>query len=349
MKRWPVLIGSMLSLMALLSVCNGPPPPPVDHPNLLVAVDGEVQLKREGWSEYTTADFGTLIQYDDLLKVNGTAAILCGDLTLKTLEGLDSCPCPPGPGLLSYEGAHYRKIPDNAPYIQHPRNTLVLDARPLLRWHDTGAGDYTIAIMQGGKPVWGPETITGHEIEYPAGAPPLQPGEDYLLVVRDNDTRIESGKDPTPGIGFQVIAADDRATIETHRDEILALSSLDGPARNFALAVYYATWQAPEDEGGEGRGLWGEAWLLLESVAQTHNTPAVHLWMGGVLAAMKLPDEAEAAYQDALQRAKALGDVESQAAAYTGLWRVTENDTNREKAITLYEKLGDKRAVEALQ
>jgi hypothetical protein len=290
------------------------------------------------------AGFGALIQYDDLLKVDGTATILCGDLTLRTIEGRDSCPCPPGPDILSHEGAHYRDIPKNVPYIQHPRNTLVLDARPLLRWHDTGASDYTVSIVQGGRAIWQQDDVVGREMEYPVDAPPLQPGVDYLLVVEDNDTGVGSGADPTPGTGFQVVAAVDRAAIETHRDEILVLSSLDGPARDFALAVYYATWRPSEG----GRSLWGETWLLLESVVQTYDTPAVHLWTGDALSAMKLFDEAETTYQMALGCAEDLDDLESRAAAHVELWRIAQDQNHHDRALELYQTLGDEAAIQAL-
>ena len=98
-----------------------------------------------------------------------------------------------------------------------------------------------------------------------------------------------------------------------------------------------------------GRGLWGEAWLLLETVAETHDAPAAHLWTGDVLSAIKLPDEAEAAYQAALERAEALGDLESQAAAQAGLWYVTGDEVHWEKAVELYERLGDEAAQQALE
>jgi len=342
MKRLAILMAALLAVTASLSGCS-PPPPPVDHPNLLVAVEGNVRLKRDGWSDYVPVGFGTLIHYDDLLQVDGTATVLCGDLTIKPVSGLDSCPCPPGPGRLEHRGAHYRAIPKTVPYVQHPRNTLVLDPRPLLRWNDTQASSYTVAIVSGGETVWNQPGVTGNSIHYPDEAPALQPDTDYLLIVQDGTHT--SGDDPTRGLGFQVLGEAERAIIEERRDEILALSSLDSPARDFALAVYYATWQAPAD----GRGLWGEAWLLLESVAQTQNEPAVHLWMGDVLAAIKLFDEAEAAYQDALQRAEPLGDLETQAAAHAGQWRVTRDEGRFEQALELYERLGDRITAEALR
>lgn len=360
MKRLFSLVMVSVVIAATSNGCAKPTPEPVEGPNLLVALEGDVQVKREGWSDYIPVGFGTLVLYGDLLQVDGTASVLCGDLIVQTVSGLDNSPCPPGPGWLERKDALYgpgrllpagtevRATPDFAPYVQHPRNTLVLDPRPLLRWHDTQASSYTVAVMQGGRTIWTQPDVEGNEVRYPADAPALRPGVDYLLMVVDNDTGLSSDEDPTRGIGFQVVAQENQAAIEAHRDEILALSSLDGPARDFALAVYYATWQAPEEIAGSGRALWGEAWLLLESVAQRQDAPAVHLWMGDVLATTKLPTEAEAAYGATLQRAEVLGDLETQAAAHVGLWQITEDEDHWEQALELYRRLGDEDAVEAL-
>jgi hypothetical protein len=333
-------------LLASCGMIEGDPPAPFPRPNVLLSVEGSVQLKRDGWAEYTSVGFGTLLAHDDLLEIQGSAQILCGDLTLKELEDeTDSCPCPAWEGRFELDGATYRGIPQNVPYIQHPRNTFILDAEPLLRWHDTGATSYTVAIVQGGVAIWQRKDVTTHEIIYPADAPTLEPGVDYLLIVQDNDTGVESTEDPTKGIGFCVASSAQQKALAAHCDAMSALSDLDAAARDYALALCYAMW---EPESG-GRRPWGAAWLLLESVAETHDSPAVHLWRGDMLLAMRLPDEVETAYQMALEQAKSLGDVESQADAYTGLWLVTSNEMHLDKAIELYDELGDEAAQQALE
>lgn len=95
--------------------------------------------------------------------------------------------------------------------------------------------------------------------------------------------------------------------------------------------------------------MWGEAWTLLESVAQAKPALAVYLRQGDVLAVMQLTDEAETAYARALQSAEVLGDLESQAAACAGLWRVTSDAAYRDKATEKYKQLGDEQAIQALQ
>jgi hypothetical protein len=278
--------------------------------------------------------------------VDGSAQVLCGDLTLRTLhDGRDSCPCPPSEGRLAKGDSYYRSIPENLPYIQHPRNTLVLESRPLLRWHATGALSYTVAIRSSGKIIWRQEGVKDNTMTYPADAPTLEPGVDYGLVVQDNATGVQSDADPARGIGFRMASPAQEDALVAHCGEIPTLSDLDVPSLDYALALCYATW-APE---GGGHGPWGAAWLRLEAVAQTHDTPAVYLWMGHLLRTMKSPTDAEAAYRAALARAEAMGDVESQAAAHAGLWWVTQDKAHWAQAVALYEQLGDAAAVEELR
>lgn len=329
----------LVEIAALLTGCTPtpPPPPPVPRPNVVIAVEGTAQVKREGWTAYSPVGFGALVQYADLLEVDGRVQILCGDLTVKTIEnGLDSCPCPPWEGSFQTSSGSYRNVPDNVPYIQHPRNTLVLKAQPLLRWYDTGASGYTVAIMQDGEAIWQQAGVTGNELVYPAVAPPLQPGVDYLLRVQAEDSGVSSEADPARGLGFQVMTSAQQAALEAHCGAVAALPGLDAAARDYALALCYATW---EPEGG-GRGSWGAAWLLLETVAQTQDAPAVHLWTGDVLRAMQLSADALAACRVALARAEALGDLESQAAAHERLYELTDDAAHRDAAAEVYGRLG---------
>lgn len=327
----------LLGIVALLIGCNPPQPPPVPRPNVVIAIEGTAQLKRSGWQVYSPMGFGTLLKYDDLLEVDGSVQILCGDLTVRTLAtGRDSCPCPAWEGAFEVDGAAYRNIPHSVPYIQYPRNTLVLETQPLLRWHDTNAASYTVAVIQGGQSIWQQTGVTDTALIYPVDAPPLQPGVDYLLRVWDEDSGVSSNEDPARGIGFRLITPEQRATLEAHCAPVTGLTDLDAAVRDYALALCYATWE-PKD--GERRP-WGTAWQLLESVTQTHDAPTVHLRRGDLLLAMRLSDEAIAAYRSALERAEALGDLESQAVAHEHLYELTDDVVHRDAAAKIYDRLG---------
>ncbi len=315
--------------------------------NFLLTSSGSVQLKRYGWSNYIPVAFGTRLQSDDLLKIDGKASVLCANLSAKPVSGSISTPCT-DVGILEYHGARFvaRKVgpPQNIPYILYPRNTLLLDSRPLLRWRNTGASSYTVAVMQGGSSLW-ERKVTGRELPYPLDVPALKPNIDYLLLVADNDRGVTSSKDPAKGIGFQVVTEEGLATLRATRDQLMALTTVDAPARQFALGVYYTSVDISES----GFRPLGEAWLIFENLAQRHDTPAIHLWRGDVLTRIKLPSEARRAYQAALKSAGRLGDSESEASAHAALWRRTGDEALFNEAIKLYEQLGDAAQADALR
>ncbi|MEG4128469.1 tetratricopeptide repeat protein [Microcoleus sp. Pol1B3] len=74
------------------------------------------------------------------------------------------------------------------PYIISPRRTLLLNDRPKLRWNKVpGVDTYTVSLVKGDRAIW--ETkLNGNEVVYP-GAPQLEPGIEYLLVVKAENGR----------------------------------------------------------------------------------------------------------------------------------------------------------------
>jgi tetratricopeptide (TPR) repeat protein len=266
-----------------------------------------------------------------------------------TGTGRNPCPLPTTGNVLSYDGmlldsGTRSAAPSSIPYILHPRATAILESRPVLRWNDTGASSYTVEIWQGGDKVWQETNATNDSLEYPRDAQALQSATDYLLVVTDNDTGKSSRSDPNKGLGFQVVAAEQRAEIEAQQGAISNLAELDSAAQKMALALYLNQIDI------NGRGLWGEATALFEEVSKVQpNAPAVPLHLGSSLAKMKLWTEAQSAYELALTQAQTLNDLESQADAYAALWRITGNKVNYDQAVNLYEQIGADDKVASLQ
>lgn len=333
-------------LIGVLLGCDGDgahAPEPDLGPNLLIETRGSVSLKREEWKDYVPVSFGVRVRRGDLIRPDEgqEVKVLCADLSLQSAEREQGCACKVEEPVLVYDTASLRtpRNPDagQIPYILYPRNTTVLDERPLLRWNDTGAGSYTVAVFQGGKVLWEQSEVQGTEIHYPDDAPALESGVDYLLMVTDEDTGHHSDEDRAKGLGFQILDPEEKAVVEVRRDEILSLP-VEQPARSFVLAVYYA-----------GQRLRGDAVMLLDEVSADVDAPTVHLWRGDLLAAMQLPDEAEAAYQTALGIAQAGGDLEAQAAVQVGLWQVTKDQTWLDEAMESYESLGDQEQADALR
>ena len=317
-------------------------PEPAHYPDelhLLVGIEGKIRLKRQAWSDYQPTTFGARLRRGDLLLPDGRATVLCADLSLQHVQAESGVPCPVQEPVL-WRGKSKVVTPRGPdvliPYVLHPRSTKVLSPTPLLRWHDAGAGSYTV-IVRGGRQEWKQEGVTGSEIQYPTDAPGLKPGVDYMLVVIDEDRKRASTEDPCKGLGFRVFSDEERDQVEARSADIEGLE-LDEPTREFVLATFYA-----------GQELRSEALVLLDDVSGTLYTPAVHLWRGDLLREVCFPDEAVLAYQVALEQAETLGDKESQAAAHAALWRLMGDEAHLEQAVELYEELGDKGQAETLR
>jgi hypothetical protein len=307
--------------------------------NLLIEVDGSVKIKRDGWVHYVPVTFGTLLRATDLVEVNGKAAVLCTDLSLLPLKK-GRVPCPRQVGSLEYQGmqfeARQRSPQPGVPYVIYPRNTLILSQTPVIQWKDSGGQSYRVEVIRGRELVWQQEAVEGTSLEYPTSAPALQAGYDYAVIITDNTSGLSSELDPTPGLGFRIFDETKQPEFFTEKARYLSLSPLDDTARRFALAVFYM--QTPPQSG---KSLWGEAWLLLEKVAEVKDAPVVHLRLGNLLALMRLPNEAAQAYAHALQTGEASGDLETQAEAYQHLWNIFGDDEYFDQAVRLFEELGD--------
>ena len=92
MKRYAMRILLLLALILSLTACGsdgGDVPGEVRTateqilPNLLLDVDGTVEIRRTGWSEFLPAAFGAILRQGDLVRLpeGGTAFVFCGDET----------------------------------------------------------------------------------------------------------------------------------------------------------------------------------------------------------------------------------------------------------------------------
>lgn len=350
------ILSAILAILIGLQGCVPAPPSPGSGSSpvsLLVQLDAPAFIRREGWSDFQSVSFGALVYSTDLLKTDGNIILLCADLqTVKPMtgRGRNPCPLPQNGTTLTYDDMLFSPglrgtNTSIVPSLIAPRNTTLLDTHPLLQWLDTGAASYTVEIQQGSKTIWIAENITGSKITYPSNATDLEAGKDYLLVVTDNTTGHKSTEDKEKGLGFQVVGSADRVGIETQQQEILNLPELDEQAKKMALAMYYLNLRIG------GRGLWNDARLLLEEVSQSKSDePIVFLRMGDVHAKMKLWDQAESAYQDAVDLAEKHGDLEVHADALAALWRLNPaNQTLFDQAVSIFDEIGAKDTASALR
>jgi hypothetical protein len=144
MKRITLLL---LAALLMLCACSSSPAQPAAKSDgavavhLIVAVQGNLSIKRLGWSDYTPALFGMALHNGDLLRVESgaQATIACADLTVAApAGGVSSVPCKVSKPLLVYGGSQIiptrAEPPIGIPMILSPRKTRLLDAHPVLRW-----------------------------------------------------------------------------------------------------------------------------------------------------------------------------------------------------------------------
>jgi tetratricopeptide (TPR) repeat protein len=181
--------------------------------------------------------------------------------------------------------------------ILSPRKTKLLSALPKLCWMPIeGASSYTV-IVRSYNQSWQASVLSATEIAYPGTAPELKPGVDYKLIVQAGNRSSEA--EPGNGLGFSILGANERRTVEEHRHKIESLGLPPGPTLFLTAYLYHAY------------GLESEAILKLEAAAQEMNEPAVTGLLADCYLSVRLVRKAEDAYLKSLQLAGA--DEDSQA------------------------------------
>jgi hypothetical protein len=310
--------------------------------NLLLAMEGEVLLKRAAWSDYHPTAFGTVLERGDLLKLSAgaQARVLCDNLTIWPVPGgapaglNTGCPQLPEPPLVrdSAKVGHTRSPNPLVPYIISPRATKLLDNTPTLRWNDSGAASHTV-VVRGGDLEWRQENVTQTELAYP-GEPSLKLGVDYKLVVEDSSGRTSEGPG---GLGFSLLEETEAERVRADAERIAGLG-LSDEAEVFALAQLYA-----------GHGLIAEAIEILEGLVEGGSQQAAaHQSLADLYAQIGLVYLAESRYLEAVELAEAGGNVEGLAAIQASLGEVYVGLNNKDEAIRWltqakagYETLGD--------
>lgn len=347
--RERLLVCILLLALVGCSPVRAPTPAPLagradGGPNLIVALQGQMSVKREGWKDYAPALFGTAVQQGDLLRLEGAAhaTIACADLTLATLTApvTSGVPCPGGRRQLSYAGSLANPTRGSGlsrefPVVVSPRRTRVLSPRPTLRWLPVqGAKGYTVRVRGPGLD-WSADAGAATEFAYPASAPALAEGVAYKVTVLAGGR--SSDEEQQPDLGFTILPAGEAEAVRQAEAKINALS-LPDDGRRFLLANLYA-----------GQGLYAEAGEQLESLAKT-GEPAILRSLGFIYVKVGLNRLAEERYLQALDRSQKAGDVEGQALAQSALGLIYEAFGNAaearkawQEALRLCQQLGDAR------
>lgn len=268
--------------------------------NFAVFTHGDVAFKRKGWMKFVPMAFGTSLQPGDILKVGEQSGlkVVCSDLTLhEVANGLSGIPCPAASGILHtpdgslIEPTRGWLADGSYPMILSPRRTRLLSALPALRWTPVeGAGRYTV-IVRTYNLSWQADVSSVTEIAYPPTAPGLKPGIDYKLIVQAGNRSSEA--EPGKGLGFSILGAAERRTVEQEQHKIEALGLPPGPTL-FLTAYLYRAYD-----------LESEAIVKLEAASQAMKEPAVIRLLADCYLSVRLVRKAEEAYLKSLQLAGA--------------------------------------------
>jgi hypothetical protein len=311
--------------------------------NISVLVQGDVSVKRKGWTLYEPVVFGTNLRRGDLVRVNPSshAKIVCSDLTIhELLVGIAGVPCNPVRNvLLSKDGSVINATrsgpPDGSyPVVLSPRKTKLLSLNPTLQWTPVSGTHVYEVTIRGPQFSWralGSKTVCA----YPDGAPPLKPGIDYKLIVQAGDRNSE--EEPGFGLGFSILDRKERASIEKEQQSIENLGLPDGPTQ-FLIAFLYAA-----------HGLRAEAIQRLENASPQMKVSAVSRLLGDLYVEVALTRRAEASYLKALELTQTEGDEEGQMLVHLALGNIYlgaigNNKLAREHlytALALAKKIGD--------
>lgn len=359
-----VWYGWLLAAGMLLAACGqaGTPTLPSEEkepsllPNLLVSAEGNVWLRRPGWSDFLPAGFGVSVAPGDLLRVEpgGLAAIFCGAQALWAdgpqdlqADGAEhGIPCQSGhpPRPWPDVGALRGETRDAIPYVIGPRDSAVLDDTPLLRWRSIpGVETYTVSILSDDGHGRLPAEVSGGEMSWPDDWMPLVENATYVLVVEGGGHQSDESNKTHAGLGFWLLGAPEAEGVRD-QENLIRSRPLSVQAADLLVAELYL-----------GSALRAEATYLLEGLGTQDGQPSVWLALGRVYLGSGLAWEAGEAFEKARTAAQASGEKEMEAAAQVGLGLAAGLKGDEASSIeylrvaeSLYELIGDRQKLEEL-
>src|SRR5258708_318518 len=258
--------------------------------NLAVFTEGQVSIKRQGWTSYAPVVFGTSLRRGDLLRLDDSsrAKVVCSDLTLHEVStGIVGVPCEATRPLLRRPDGSMinatRSWPRDGsfPLVLSPRMTRLLSPPRVFRWTPVKGTAVYYVIVRGMSFSWS-RVYPGTGVNYPDSAPPLEAGVDYKLIVETSGSNNRSSsEEPGLGLGFAMLGSKERKTVLEEEGQIENLGLPVGPTQ-FLIAHLYAT-----------HGLNAEAIERLEGISNTFKVAAVARLLGDLYLNVALPRQAD--------------------------------------------------------
>jgi hypothetical protein len=360
MKKYEALFLSVVFSMILSSACQSgsveteqsseTPTANALLPNYLIEANGNISLRRIGWSGFYPIGFGTPLKQGDLVRVaeGGYAGVFCGDASLWQAGSLELPADDQEHGIPCQAGKPPRPWPDVAalrgesggevPYVISPRNTALINPTPPLEWHPlSGVNDYTLSILSDDGIERTPFSTNGNESVWPEDWSPLEAHATYVLIVEGNGVQSDQGNETHSGLGFWLLDPEVAEDV-TQQSNQLAKLVLNEPAKKLLVAELYLNHQ-----------LRSEAVQTLEVIASGSQDSAIWLIVGKGYLELGLPVESIQAFGQALKIAQDRGEAEAQASAHFGLGLALDlyNDAEEaqshfQEALGLFNQIGDK-------
>jgi hypothetical protein len=317
--------------------------------HLVTGVKGDVQVQRQGQKNQQVF-FGYRLKTADklLLGKGGTATLLCQNLRLATIQQMGTSEvakvCQIG-GRSVLQVIDPNRIPTRSsnnptiPYIISPRNTIVIDSKPLLRWNPV-AGSKSYRVLVTGPEMKWETTVTQSQVVY--GGEPLKSGVRYRVTVTAENG--ESSQSDT-GVGFSVL---DNAAVEQIKSNISALQRQELSEEAQVLAIAHLE---------RSNELYASAIDRLEVwLGRGNKSTAGSQLLGDVYRQVGLPGLARDRYVVGLEMMRQDGNLAGQAEVLNSLGQV-DRDSDRlkdaigwlEEAQKRYRELGDEEGVQQLE
>jgi hypothetical protein len=317
--------------------------------NYISNLKGKVEVKRANRSTYQKAQFGTLLQPKDRLRLDkwATATVLCSNLSLwKVPAGKETVieqGCTTGPDVIRRPNSRTTRPRSGEdptiPYLISPRSTAVLERQLRLRWHNIGAASYRVRVW-GDQVDWSIETDQAEAV-FPGESQSIRSGGYYQVEITAN-TGASSKANP---VGFTFLGDEGVKQVQQRVGDITQLA-LNRESEVLALAYLY-----------QSDDLKAAAIQQLETVVQAGvRTAAVYQLLGELYQASELLQLAKINYVKAFELAKTANSLEQQAELQQHLGEVNEALAQLSNALywfrsaqSSYRQLGDAEQVQMLQ
>ena len=331
--------------------------------NFIVAIAGNVQMKRPQCTGYKPVSIGTLVNPSDKLRLSkgASAKIQCTNLDVWDLgdpgEFSISQGCPSSRPVLRRRNRTTTRTrtgnDSTVPYLIIPRNSKVLTSQPKLRWNPVaGVKKYQVQLSGPNGFNWKTE-VNQPQAVY-SGKEPLKPGFRYWLNVTTDNGVTTKNKD---NVGFTVMSEADSQRVKTGITK-LQQQGLKGEGNILALAHLYRS----NDLHGDAIDLISDfikkdkSIQKYRSIQKGKPSSAVHQLLANTYQQVGLNLLAREKYMNALKLAQTEKNLEAQALIQTSLGEIDFSFNKFQDALQWYEaaqvgyqELGDRTKAKELR